>query len=525
MIRFPLFRLILLQIFVLLIVTQSYANVTGIVRGVQENPIAGALVIFTSEANPADTFSGYTNAGGRYDIAIAALGVGDVTPAPFALRQNHPNPFNPATTITFATTEAGPADLSVYNVIGQKVRTLVRGTIAAGEHAVVWDGRDDVGMSVGAGVYLYRLAAGGKAQTRKMLLLDGGATAGGSMSALIPAASKPSVSTWTVTITGDDIEYREMNGLEIADGGVYDFYVIFMGELMNFHLVEIPGGTFEMGKTWTSRMDSSFYGPPHMVILDGFEISAFEITNTQYAQYLNEALAAGEIEMVGPDPYGKGGEWDGKRYIDLDIDRSPNVIPTDRNCRLMFDNGSFKVEESISRNWPVVAVTWYGAKAFAQHYGLDLPTEAEWEYAAGGGTLEYDYATDDGTIGPAKANYGYLIGHPTEVGSYPSNPFGLYDMTGNVCEWCNDWYYRYPSLYDETNNFDDRDLPPSYPIVNPVGPETGISNNKIQRGGDYDTGTYVTTTYRNPMTPEGHGQNQEPVGNTFGFRVVQRSIN
>ena len=87
--------------------------------------------------------------------------------------------------------------------------------------------------------------------------------------------------------------------------------------------------------------------------------------------------------------------------------------------------------------WPVVYVTWYGAKAFALYYGMDLPTEAEWECACRGGK-QYPYGTDDGTINDSKANYNENIGHPVAVGSYPSNPYGLYDMSGNVGEWCHD---------------------------------------------------------------------------------------
>ncbi len=499
MIRLPLFRLLLPTIILLLVVTQANANVTGIVRGVQENPIAGALVTFASEANPALTFSGYTNAGGRYDIAIASLAVGDVSPAPFTLHQNHPNPFNPSTTITFSTAEPEFVTLAVYNLLGQRVRTLVSGTMPTGEHAAVWDGRDDAGTPSGAGVYLYRLAYGDRAEVKKMLLLDGGAAGGGSMSAPIPAAPKPAASTWTVTITGDEIEPREMTGLEIADGGMYEFYVIYTGEIQNFHLVFIPGGTFEIGEAWESESDLLWFGPAHHVIISDFEISAYETTNAQYAQFLNEALAAGEIEMISGDPYGKSGGWDGKQFIDLDTRylSSTDTVNVLRDCFIMYQNGYFKVEEFFKRNWPVVAVTWDGAKAFAVHYGLDLPTEAEWEYAARGGALEYLYATDDGTIDPTKANY--TLGHPIEVAGYPSNTFGLYDMTGNVAEWCNDWAERYPSLFLETHiYFYDYFKPPSNPIVNPTGSETGTI--KVIRGGYYDCyASYfvnLRTTYR-----------------------------
>jgi hypothetical protein len=94
-----------------------------------------------------------------------------VRPAPFDLAQNHPNPFNPATTIRFTLASGGPATLTVFNMLGQKVRTVFDGTVPAGETAVVWDGRDDAGNAVASGIYLYRVAAGAGAQSRKMVVL------------------------------------------------------------------------------------------------------------------------------------------------------------------------------------------------------------------------------------------------------------------------------------------------------------------------------------------------------------------
>ncbi len=87
------------------------------------------------------------------------------------LGQNYPNPFNPSTTIRFAIPVEGPVRLDVYNVTGQKVRTLVDGTLPWGETEVVWNARDDGGHAVAAGVYLYRLTVDDQVQSRKMVLL------------------------------------------------------------------------------------------------------------------------------------------------------------------------------------------------------------------------------------------------------------------------------------------------------------------------------------------------------------------
>ena len=95
------------------------------------------------------------------------------TPSTFALGANYPNPFNPGTTIPLAVpAEAGDVDLTIYNVLGQPVRQVWNGPLAAGEHRLAWDGRDTQGQSVAAGVYLYRLQVGDQTRIRKMVKLE-----------------------------------------------------------------------------------------------------------------------------------------------------------------------------------------------------------------------------------------------------------------------------------------------------------------------------------------------------------------
>jgi outer membrane protein assembly factor BamB len=92
-------------------------------------------------------------------------------PVDYALWQNYPNPFNPETTIRYSLAQEGPVRLSVFNVLGQEVITLVRGQRSAGSHAVTWDGTDASGSAVSSGLYFCRLQAGEFAETRKMVLL------------------------------------------------------------------------------------------------------------------------------------------------------------------------------------------------------------------------------------------------------------------------------------------------------------------------------------------------------------------
>ena len=100
-----------------------------------------------------------------------------VTPQAFALHANMPNPFNPETTLRFDLPARVGVELAVYDVLGQKVRTLVAGEMPPGTHRIAWDGRDDAGRAMASGMYLYRLqteagnGAGGFTQVRRMLLL------------------------------------------------------------------------------------------------------------------------------------------------------------------------------------------------------------------------------------------------------------------------------------------------------------------------------------------------------------------
>ncbi|MCK6618900.1 MAG: T9SS type A sorting domain-containing protein [Calditrichaceae bacterium] len=112
-----------------------------------------------------------TTTGGEPPTGVEAPVPGNRIPTSMALRQNYPNPFNPSTTISYYLPQGAAVRLTVYNAAGQAVRTLLNRQQAAGEHTVVWDGRDDVGRAASSGVYLYRLEAGSQVASRKMLLV------------------------------------------------------------------------------------------------------------------------------------------------------------------------------------------------------------------------------------------------------------------------------------------------------------------------------------------------------------------
>ena len=92
-------------------------------------------------------------------------------PTTYSLGQNYPNPFNPTTTIKYTLPEKSHARIDIFNLLGQRVATLVNETVPAGEHTVVWNGADDAGARVASGVYFYRLIAGEQTMSRKMMLL------------------------------------------------------------------------------------------------------------------------------------------------------------------------------------------------------------------------------------------------------------------------------------------------------------------------------------------------------------------
>ncbi|HTK80929.1 MAG TPA: T9SS type A sorting domain-containing protein, partial [Bacteroidota bacterium] len=102
-----------------------------------------------------------------------STGVGGDTkiPATYMLLENYPNPFNPTTTIQYALPQTANVSLSIYNVLGQHVRTLVEGTVTTGYHNATWDGRNDQGQTVHSGVYFYRLTTGQSSFVKKMLLM------------------------------------------------------------------------------------------------------------------------------------------------------------------------------------------------------------------------------------------------------------------------------------------------------------------------------------------------------------------
>lgn len=164
-------------------------------------PIAGVPVRF---AIGGETITAATGENGAYEVILPSSVAVETPPKPtVGLFQNYPNPFNPTTVIPFTLAEASDVTLSVFNVLGQRVRVCADGYHAAGLHSYVWDGCDDDGRAVSAGVYIYRLKAGQTVLTGKMLLVDGGGAsgAGGRGAENILASAKPASPSNTCIMT------------------------------------------------------------------------------------------------------------------------------------------------------------------------------------------------------------------------------------------------------------------------------------------------------------------------------------
>ncbi|HJN16112.1 MAG TPA: SUMF1/EgtB/PvdO family nonheme iron enzyme, partial [Armatimonadota bacterium] len=147
-------------------------------------------------------------------------------------------------------------------------------------------------------------------------------------------------------------------------------------------------------------------------------------------------------------------------------------------------------------DYPIIFVSWHAASAYAKWAGKRLPTEAEWERAARGPDgWRFPYGDE---YDETKANTGYARGGPISVGSFDLDSFGIADLSGNVMEWCADWYSE--------------DYYAASPAENPQGPETGTSH--VARGGSWGyVGDRVGAAFRYHMTlPLGDGSCNDRLG-------------
>ena len=212
-------------------------DVSGTVTDTTGAAIVNATVSFVHETDGGLHVEARTDKDGLYQIQLTALTAileGTETPTPdhFELLQNYPNPFNPSTSIRYNLPQAADVSLTIYNTLGQPVRTLVHARQGGGAYEVRWDGRDADGRGVGAGVYLYQIETESWRQTRKMVLTDGagGLPAGarsppGAASSRVLARSLQVADSYAVSVVKDGIALFKQTGVPLSTDAILNLVV------------------------------------------------------------------------------------------------------------------------------------------------------------------------------------------------------------------------------------------------------------------------------------------------------------
>ena len=231
-------------------------------------------------------------------------------------------------------------------------------------------------------------------------------------------------------------------------------------------MVIISGGNFSRGSNTGGRDEM----PRHQIELTPYALDVHAVTNEQFVQFLTVM----------------GGEKD----------HNNNDIIRLRESRIKRASGKLSIESGYAKH-PVVGVTYYGAVAYAKWVGKRLPTEAEWEIAACGGLEECIYPTGS-DIDRTHANF--FSSDTTPVMSYPPNGYDLYDMAGNVYQWCLDWYdYHYYDISLQEPH-------------NPKGPLQGVY--RVLRGGCWKS------LKEDLRCSHRHRNNPGTMNGTYGFRCA-----
>ncbi|OPZ89926.1 MAG: Serine/threonine-protein kinase pkn1 [bacterium ADurb.Bin425] len=304
-------------------------------------------------------------------------------------------------------------------------------------------------------------------------------------------------------------------------------------------MVWIPGGEFAMGIFDDKCADSAKDAlPVHRVYVDGFYMDRTEVTNDQFARFVKET-GYKTVAELSPDP----AEFPDVPVQDL-VPGSTVFTPSNVKEGCSLDNALawWSYEKGADwrhpsgpasnlegkGNYPVVHIAYADALAYCQWAGKRLPTEAEWEFAARGGKGGEPYVwgrelkrhgkwmanTHQGRF-PAQDSAADGFAGLAPVAQYAPNRYGLYDMAGNVWEWCQDWYRAdyYQMLADKGGV-----------AVNPQGPESSFdpegkqAKKRVQRGGSFLCNEVYCTRYI--LGSRGKGE-VSTASNHVGFRCVR----
>ena len=305
-------------------------------------------------------------------------------------------------------------------------------------------------------------------------------------------------------------------------------------------MVWIPGGEFSMGGVNPVGMQDGGHEqmndarPVHRVYVDGFYMDATEVTNEEFAAFVK---ATGYVTIAERKPTRE--EFPGAPEANL---VAGSVVFTPNNTSDLSNHYQWwsyvrganwqhpagpGSDLQGKENYPVVHVSWEDAAAYAKWAGKRLPTEAEWEFAARGGKAGdlYPWGNQFKPDGKWMANIyqGKFPAHDegsdgfagiAPVKQFPANPYGLYDISGNVWEWCSDWYR--PDYY--------RGLSNEGVARNPEGPDDSFdpsepgAKKKVQRGGSFLCTDQYCTRYM--VGTRGKGEFRS-ASNHVGFRCVK----
>lgn len=275
--------------------------------------------------------------------------------------------------------------------------------------------------------------------------------------------------------------------------------------------VPLAGGEFSMGAAVPGYSDDG-EGPVHRVCLSPFRIEPYAVTNARFAAFVEGAGYVTDAER-----YGWSFVFGGLLPDDFQPTRGVAQAPWWRQVYGADWRHPEGPHSDVAQraDHPVVHVSWNDAVAFCAWGGGRLPTEAQWEYAARGGLRDerFPWGAELEPSGEHRMNVfqgrfplenscadGYAATAPADA--FPPNGYGLYNMTGNVWEWCADWFHPH---YYETS-----------PPVDPRGPPEGM--HRVMRGGSYLCHLSYCNRYR--VDARSANEHDSSAGNV-GFRVAR----
>jgi formylglycine-generating enzyme required for sulfatase activity len=277
----------------------------------------------------------------------------------------------------------------------------------------------------------------------------------------------------------------------------------------------IPGGELMMGTDRDHGFPADGEGPAHPVQITPFYLDATCVTNEAFNTFVNTTGYKTESERFGWSFVFQG------HLSPTQLARSTPVVVVGSEWWRRVDGATWRHPEGpgshIKQRWthPVVHVSWSDAQTYAAWAGKRLPTEAEWECAARGGLVQKAFPWGDELepggryamnvwqgVFPARDIQADGFSGTAPAKSYKANGYGLYQMTGNVWEWCHDWFD--PQYYRKS------------PRENPTGPATG--ERRVMRGGSY----LCHASYCNRYRTDARSSNTPDSATTnLGFRCAR----